>query len=150
MRGVPRGCAPVAARHGNGTQGPRYWRLVNLWWCSVNEAPQHLAVNACNEGERERENETRDDARRKPETPLNGIIRTDAVNWRWRHRTEPIRQFVYWPRVGGFLAVSLIETSSIEADTGTRRIALGFRRSTSLRHREIEREKEGENICWLF
>jgi len=132
---------------GNGTQGSHYWRLVNLWWCSVNEAPQHLAVNACNENEREGEkkNEMKDDARRKPETPLNGIIRTDAVNWRWRHRTEPIRQFVYWPRVGGFLAVSLIETSSIEADTGTRRIALGFRRSASLRHKE-QRGRE----LWLF
>jgi len=52
---------------GNGTQGSHYWRLVNLWWCSVNEAPQHLAVNACNENEREGEKK-RDERRREEET----------------------------------------------------------------------------------
>lgn len=89
----------------------------NLRWCSVNEAPQYLAVNACKERERKREGRHEKETR---DATQHGIIRSDVVNWRWRHRAEPIRQFVYWRwRIPRGLS-RLIECSSIETDTGTR------------------------------
>lgn len=43
----------------------------NLRWCSVNEAPQHLTVNARATREIERE---KGDTRRKPEMPLGTAL----------------------------------------------------------------------------